>query len=105
MSSDLVDLEIGRIADRDLRERLRLFAPTTADVVTTDERARIRSRELERLGFRAADALHVACPEIRQADVFLTTDDQVVRRAARVSAELRVRVANPLAWIAEVLET
>ena len=35
-------------------------------------------------------------------DVFLTTDDQLLRQAVDHANELRVRVDNPLAWLQEV---
>jgi predicted nucleic acid-binding protein len=105
VSSDLVDIEIGRIADHELRERVQLFAPSVAYAVLIEEPIRERGRELEGLGFRAADALHLACAEAGEADVFLTTDDQVLRRATRMSSHLHVLVENPLRWIAEVLES
>ncbi|MGH2583474.1 MAG: type II toxin-antitoxin system VapC family toxin [Dehalococcoidia bacterium] len=104
VTSALVDLEIGRIADDELRELVQLFAPSISSVVAIGEAIGRRGRELEALGLHAADALHLACAEAGEADVFLTTDDQVLRRAARVSEHLHVRVENPLRWIAEVLE-
>jgi len=57
-----------------------------------------RAAELERLGFHAFDALHLACAEAAAADVFLTTDDRLLRAAKRHAAELKVRVENPRAW-------
>jgi len=62
-----------------------------------------RGQQLEQLGFRAFDALHLACAEKARADVFLTTDDRLLRRASRAPEQLRVRVDNPLAWLNEVL--
>jgi predicted nucleic acid-binding protein len=103
--SDLVDLEIEKIADLELRERVRLFAPSPADVVPIEQSVRERGRQLEQLGFGAADALHLACAEAGDSDVFLTTDDRLFRRAARMSEFLRVPVLNPLRWIAGVLES
>ena len=105
VSSEMVALEIDRIVDRELRERVQLFAPSVGDSVTIEEPTLQRGQELEAIGFRAADALHLACAEAGRADVFLTTDDRVVRRAALVSDRLHVRVENPLRWIAEVLES
>ncbi|MEK6284516.1 MAG: hypothetical protein AABO57_02105 [Acidobacteriota bacterium] len=58
---------------------------------------------MERLGFTGFDALHLACAESGDADVFLTTDDKLMKRAARVSTKLDVRVANPLQWAQENL--
>ena len=60
-----------------------------------------RAEELEELGFRGLDALHLACAESLSADVFLTTDDALLRRAVRHAAVLRVAVANPVAWLLE----
>lgn len=104
VTSDLVELEVGRIADDELREELHQFAPSTGSAVAIGEAVRRRGREIEALGFHAADALHLACAEAGEADIFLTTDDQVLRRATRVSEQLHVRVENPLRWIAEVFE-
>jgi hypothetical protein len=33
----------------------------------------------------------------------LTTDDQLVRRAARAKELVKVRIANPINWMMEVL--
>lgn len=60
-----------------------------------------RAREIVALGFRPYDALHLACAESSGATVLLTTDDRMLRRAARVREDLRVRVANPLTWMTE----
>jgi predicted nucleic acid-binding protein len=60
-----------------------------------------RGEELEKLAFQTYDALHLACAESGRADVFLTTDDRLLRVAKRVAASLKVRVANPLDWLRE----
>jgi hypothetical protein len=57
---------------------------------------------LPKLGFGAFDALRLASAEQGQPDVFLTTDDGLLRRAARYSNELRIRVRNPVSWHQEV---
>lgn len=56
------------------------------------------------LGFKGMDALHLTCAERAGVDVFLTTDDQILRMVARSGQVLRVRVANPLTWLEEVME-
>ena len=61
-----------------------------------------RGCELERMGFQSFDSLHLACAEGGRVDVFLTTDDQLLRLAGRSAAQLQVRVENPLAWLREV---
>jgi len=62
-----------------------------------------RAQELKAMGFRTYDALHLACAEQATVDVFLTTDDRVRRIATRHTAQLKVRVANPLEWLLEVI--
>jgi predicted nucleic acid-binding protein len=52
--------------------------------------------------FRTYDALHLAWAEQATVDIFLTTDDRVLRIAASHAAPLHVRVANPLTWLLEV---
>jgi predicted nucleic acid-binding protein len=64
-----------------------------------------RAQQLVALGFRALDALHLACAESGQADVLLTTDDQFLRVARRNAARLHVTVHNPVSWLQEVSAT
>lgn len=51
------------------------------------------------LGIRPMDSAHIACAELVSADWFLSTDDPLLRRAARVAASLNVAVANPAHWV------
>lgn len=55
--------------------------------------------ELRSLGLGDMDALHLACAESGKADVFLTTDDKLLRRAARLAEQLHILVDNPLNWL------
>lgn len=63
-----------------------------------------RGKYLESLDFKQFDALHLACAESGDAHLFLTTDDQLLRKAKSVSSELRIRVENPLTWLQEVVQ-
>jgi len=60
---------------------------------------RRKAHELRRTGnLSAKDALHVACALHARTDWFLTCDDQLLRRAARLN--LSLRMANPVAYLA-----
>ncbi len=61
-----------------------------------------RGATLETLGFKPADAVHVAAAEALAADVFLSCDDRLVRLARRRRDQLKVQVANPLDWLREI---
>ena len=63
-----------------------------------------RGKQLEVLGFKELDALHIACAESGNVDIFLTTDDGLLKRAKRNSSQLRVRVENPYTWLQEIEE-
>ena len=54
-----------------------------------------------RLKIKPMDALHLACAE-RSADVMLTTDDEILRAAIRMSADIKVIVMNPARWLLDV---
>jgi len=54
-------------------------------------------------GFKPYDALHIACAEKANVDVFLTTDDKLLRKAK--SVRLAVDVKSPIEWVLEVINS
>jgi predicted nucleic acid-binding protein len=60
-----------------------------------------RAEELETMGFKPADAVHLAAAEQSEVDVLLSCDDRFCRLAKRRRQDLRVEVANPLDWLKE----
>jgi predicted nucleic acid-binding protein len=58
---------------------------------------------LQSEGFQVFDSLHIACAESAKADVFLSTDDRLLKLAKKMSKRLKIRVANPLAWVEEMI--
>lgn len=103
ITSEVVDIEIDQSPHRERVRRLRQLLPAASRTTTVGADEEQRARELEALGFHAFDALHVACAETAQVDVFLTTDDRLLRLAARQKDSLHVRVENPLVWLQELL--
>jgi predicted nucleic acid-binding protein len=53
-------------------------------------------------GFGQVDALHLAWAEVLGADRFVTTDDRLIRRAARLAHTISVRVINPVPLVQEI---
>ena len=103
LHSEVVDLEIANAPDLKRRERLQTLIPRRHRYVRHEPPMSVRALELEQRGFSGIDALHLACAEAAGADVLLTTDDRLLRLAARHEKVLRVRVANPLAWMQDRL--
>lgn len=102
ISSDVVDLEIERTPNPERRRRVQLLvshAPRSVRVAASEAN---RAIQLEAWGITAFDALHLACAELCQADVFLTTDDRLARICEAHATQIRIRVENPLTWLQEM---
>ena len=48
-------------------------------------------------------ALHVASAEAATADMLVTTDDRMLRRARRASSQLQINVVTPVQALARLL--
>lgn len=104
LGSPVLDMEIEQTTEPTRKSRIRLLMTAIHRVVSVQVAEEKRGKELSALGLLAVDALHIACAESGDADVFLTTDDRLLRQATRRAAQLRVRVENPLTWIREMME-
>jgi len=101
VTSEVIDVEIERTPDPERRRRVRFLAAHAHHSVMVGDAEIERAQYLESYGIAAYDALHIACAESASADLLLTTDDRLLRRCVTLGDQLRVRVANPLAWLRE----
>lgn len=99
VSSEVVDDEIEQTPDPDRRQRVKDLMSSVQKVIEVDQTILDRAQELGKLGFQSFDALHLACAEKGEADVFLTTDDKLQRRATRYAKHLSIAVGSPLDWV------
>ncbi len=104
IGSEVLDFEIEQTPDPQRRHRVKLLTAHAHHYVLVEQVEIERAQQLEALGFHSFDALHLACAESGEADVFLTTDNKLLRRAIRLSGQLHVQVENPLTWLKEVTE-
>jgi predicted nucleic acid-binding protein len=104
LGSEVIDLEIAQTPDPERRRRVGLLASHAHRSIVVGKSEIERAQQFEAWGVSAFDALHLACAESGGADVFLTTDDGLLRKAAAYAGQLRVRVGNPLVWLREVSE-
>jgi predicted nucleic acid-binding protein len=103
LGSQALDIEIEKTPDPEQRSRLKRITGYISQSVKMGPDELVRARELEKAGFIGFDAIHLACAESGKADIFLTTDDRLLKQAKRHAKELQVKVQNPLDWINEVL--
>jgi len=103
--SEVLLFEIAQISDPDLQLDVALMAHDVDETIAVGDPEEHRARELRALGFKNADAMHLAVAEKGQVDVFLTVDDAILKLASRNTAVLKVKVRNPLTWLAEVMQS
>ncbi len=103
VGSEVVDIEVSMIPDNEHKQKVSILAIVARARIIVDEKVKNRAIELENLGFKPFDALHIACAEKGNVDVLLTTDDSFLRRALRNDMELKVMVKNPVNWLMEVI--
>ena len=61
--------------------------------------------ELQKLAtLHEMDSLHIASAEFGNADIFLSTDDKLLRACNKIKQNLHVNVKNPVSYLAEVIE-
>lgn len=104
IGSEVLSYEIGRMPDPERRRRVQRLLRLSARSVTIGPEQQKRAAELQTFGFGTYDALHLACAEQGGAELFLTTDDALVRLARRHISTFCVRVENPLTWVNKMVE-
>ena len=103
VGSEVLMDEIEQTPDTQKLSRARLLSGFIKQTVEIGEAEVERSKELQGEGFKEFDSLHLACAENAKADVFLSTDDRLLKLAKRISNRLRIQVENPLAWVEEMI--
>jgi predicted nucleic acid-binding protein len=102
VGSAVLNIEVSRNPDPDRRRDTEALLSFAIEIVVAKSADADRARRIEELGFSPFDALHLASAERGGADVFLTTDDDLLRCARRSLGLLHIRVENPVSWYREV---
>lgn len=102
ISSEVLVTEVNRASNLEQRVQIKRWLARAHQTILVGEREISRARQLETLGFKELDALHLACAESGNADIFLTTDDAILSRAKRNSSRVHLRVENPHIWLSAV---
>ncbi len=102
ISSTVVADEVEQTPDVGKRSQVETLLDLAHQTISVEKREISRGLQLESLGFKEQDALHIACAESGESDIFLTTDDRLLSRAQRYGTQLQIQVENPNAWLQEV---
>ncbi|GHV54640.1 hypothetical protein FACS1894206_07850 [Deltaproteobacteria bacterium] len=99
-ASEVIEFELSATRDRDKLSHMRELYSIARNRLVVTEVHKVRARILQEHGLSFFDSLHLALAEASGQDVFLTTDDKLFKQAG--TANLDIRVANPVTWFMEV---
>jgi hypothetical protein len=103
LGSQAVVIEIDKMPDADQRLRLKRVIEFISLTIGIGEKELERAGEFQKLGFAGLNAVHLACAESGKVDVFLTTDDRLLKLSKRLAKKLHIKVENPLDWMKEMI--
>ena len=104
ITSNVLDAEINQTPNKERIENVNKILSIAKIKVLSGDWLKERAFELEKLGFSSYDAAHLASAERANADIFLTTDDRLFKKAQNHNQLLNVEVSNPLQWLAQIIE-
>ncbi len=103
-ASEIVFDEIENTPDQIKKHDMLSLCKDISEIIMLTEGIEVRGKQLYEKGFSAYDALHLACCEAAGVDVFLTVDDNLIKRTVRLGNEIGVKVENPILWIKEMID-
>ena len=102
VSSSVVLYEVNQIPNDDRKHRILRLCDKASYVIKMNEDISAISEKLKKLGFKTYDALHLACANVAGVDVFLSTDDKLVKKARNNKDLPNMLIDNPLKWIQNI---
>ena len=85
----------------DRRDKIDDLLKIASEYVRYSERLENRAEEIEKRGFMAMDALHIACAEAAKSDFFITCDDLLLRKGKANKDKLKVRIVDLMEFFSE----
>ncbi|GAA6617105.1 PIN domain-containing protein [Scytonema sp. NUACC26] len=105
MNSDIIEFEVSQHSDSFKQEQVKSILNIANLFIESNENIDLRSEELMKLSFKYHDALHLAFVKEGDTDVFLTTDDRLLRKAKQFQSVFRIKIENPIIWLMNILQT
>lgn len=101
VASDVLLFELRRSPVPDRRRFLLEMAGLATEHVRTTLKVRTLANKVSALGFGDLDAAHLASAAVADVDAFLTVDDRLLRKRARLKNFPLPAAWNPVQWILE----
>jgi predicted nucleic acid-binding protein len=98
IASSVLDFELSKLTNVERLEQVMALYKSACSHTKLTKEAEQRAVFFQQHGLKPFDSLHLAVAET-VADVFLTTDDRLLRIASKI--ELKIKIANPVSWLME----
>lgn len=103
INSSAIIAELNQTPDLERLENVKKLLVIAKIKVINSPFIENRAAQLQKLGFTSYDATHIASAERSQADVFLTTDDRLFKKAQKNAQLINVLIDNPVQWLASII--
>ena len=97
--SYMLSYENSRNSDLFKRNTIELWKDISFFIIQPDKSIDIEATKLNKLGFKGADSLHIACSIIGECDYFLTTDKGILNKRKLIDD---INIINPLEFIENI---
>ncbi len=101
INSFVLEYENSKSPLIDRRDKIDDLLKIASEYVRYSERLENRAEEIEKRGFMAMDALHIACAEAAKSDFFITCDDLLLRKGEANKDKVKVRIIGLMEFISE----
>ncbi len=103
INSAALEAELARMPNPEKLKNVKAILAIAKIKVVSTQWIETRSKELLTLGFSGYDAAHLASAERSCADIFLSTDDRLVRKAQQNVPLINIPVENPVSWLMKAI--
>ena len=104
ITSTALETELARTPDLERLKNVRTILAIANIKVISSQFIEDRTAALAKLGFSSYDAAHIASAERSGADIFLSTDDRLVKKAQSNAMVISVAIDNPVRWFFESIQ-
>jgi len=101
INSFVLEYENSKSPLIDRRDKIDDLLKIASEYVRYSERLENRAEEIEKRGFMAMDALHIACAEAAKSDFFITCDELLLRKGKANKDKLKVRIVDLMEFFSE----
>ncbi|MBW1725119.1 MAG: PIN domain protein [Deltaproteobacteria bacterium] len=98
--SYMLDFENSRNPFQERREQIARWRAYSKTDIEEDEKVIDIATRVHQHGIKKMDSLHIACAIKAEAEYFLSTDDEILKRAIHIQ---NILITDPIGFIKEVL--